>query len=225
MEESNLRLAIVVSQLFAQNTYIAWLSDRSDCLVIDPGLEPDKILTLLAKENLTPAALLCTHGHADHIAGLPMLKEEFPQAPLIIGRGDTRMLSDAEANLSAGFGIPVVCPPPDQEVSEGETISVAGFDLDVLEIPGHSPGHIVFVWRVERPYYVFGGDVLFQGSIGRTDFPNGSFEQLQQGIHEKLFTLPADTVVLPGHGEITTIGQEIAGNPFVGQPSGYRPTA
>ena len=91
----------------------------------------------------------------------------------------------------------------------------------MLEIPGHSCGHVVFVWKGTSPWYVFGGDVLFAGSIGRYDFPDGDFGQLRDGIHGKLFTMPDDTIVLPGHGPPTTVGEEKRTNPFVGVPSGY----
>ena len=97
----------------------------------------------------------------------------------------------------------------------------AGLELEVLETPGHSPGHIVLIWNAQPPPLVFGGDVLFQGSIGRTDFPDGNFEDLASAIHNKLFTLPDETIVLPGHGPVTTIGEEKRTNPFVGAPAGY----
>jgi glyoxylase-like metal-dependent hydrolase (beta-lactamase superfamily II) len=106
-------------------------------------------------------------------------------------------------------------------VDEGDVVEAAGLVMDVLEIPGHSIGHVVYLVRETSPLVVIGGDVLFAGSIGRTDFPDGSFEQLQRGIHEKLFTLPDDTRILPGHGPLTTIGREKRTNPFVGAPAGY----
>ncbi len=107
-------------------------------------------------------------------------------------------------------------------MDEGQIYQAAGFELEVLEVPGHSSGHVVYVWKRGKPWIVFGGDVLFVGSIGRTDFPDGSFEDLASGIHGKLFTMPDDTVVLPGHGEPTTIGEEKQSNPFVGRPAGWR---
>ncbi len=135
----------------------------------------------------------------------------------MIGRRDAPKLTDPELNLSAGFGLELISPPADVLVDEGETYCAAGFDLEVREIPGHSIGHVVFIWRGQTPAVVFGGDVLFAGSIGRTDFPDGSFEQLAEGIHRHLFTLPDDTQVLPGHGPPTTTGREKRSNPFVGQ--------
>lgn len=207
----------VVSDLFAENAYVVHLPGRTDCLVIDPGLNPERILDILAEESLAVSAILNTHGHADHIAGNQAVKGRFPAAPLIIGRGDAPKLTDAELNLSAQFGFAVTSPPADQLAQEGDEINHAGISLLVYETPGHSSGHVVFLYRGGSPFVVFGGDVLFAGSIGRTDIPDGSFKQLRQSIHEKLFVLPDDTIVLPGHGEPTTIGQERKFNPFVGR--------
>ena len=118
------------------------------------------------------------------------------------------MLTDPNLNLSAAFGFAITSPPADVLLDEGDTYEAAGLKFEILEIPGHSPGHIVYLWRGAEPARVFGGDVLFAGSIGRTDFPGGSFEQLRDGIQKKLFTLPRDTIVLPGHGPSTTAGIE-----------------
>jgi glyoxylase-like metal-dependent hydrolase (beta-lactamase superfamily II) len=185
-------------------------------LVFDPGLEPDLILTFLQKHNLNPAALVLTHGHADHIGGNAALKEAYPEATILIGSGDAVMLEDAFANLSALFGIGLTSPPADRVVREGDQVELAGITLDVLDIPGHSPGHVVYLYQ-GNPVVVFGGDVLFNGSIGRTDFPGGDTRLLLEGIQDKLFALPPDTVVYPGHGPTTTIGREKRTNPFAGE--------
>jgi hydroxyacylglutathione hydrolase len=211
-----LEIQTVISSPFDENTYIVWQPPRADALVIDPGLEPDLILDFLRTKGLTVAAILNTHGHADHIAGNAAMKASFPDAPLLIGAGDEPMLADADMNLSAPFGMPVTSPPADRMLREGDIVEAAGLRLEVLEIPGHSPGHVVFVVR-EKPILVFGGDVLFRGSIGRTDFPGGSTRQLLEGIRAKLFALPLDTVVYPGHGQATKVGVEMRTNPFVGQ--------
>lgn len=217
-----IQLAAIVSAPFEENTYVAWLEGHRDCLVVDPGLEPDEILKFLEEQSLEPAAILITHGHSDHIAGNGELKERFPDCPIVIGRGDAPKLTNPALNLSAAFGAHLVSPPADVLLDEGDTYNAAGFELEVREIPGHSSGHVVFIWHAGEPIVVFGGDVLFAGSIGRTDFPDGSFEDLSTNIHAKLFTLPDSTQVLPGHGPPTTVGQEKRTNPFVGAPAGYR---
>jgi hydroxyacylglutathione hydrolase len=204
----------VVSLPFAENTYLVWRPERRDALVIDPGLQPEAILEFLQEQGLTPAAILNTHGHADHIGGNEALKRAFPQAPLLIGADEAHLLTDPEANLSAPFGIPIISPEADRLVKEGETVDFAGLPLAVLDVPGHSPGHVVFVLR-ERPMLVFGGDVLFRDGIGRYDFPGSNGQLLFDGIRTKMFALPDDAVVYPGHGPTTTIGHEKRHNPYV----------
>ena len=214
----------IVSMPFEENTYIAWLPDRTDAVVIDPGLEPDAILAFLDERGLSVAAILCTHGHADHIGGNEALKVRFPQAPLLIGVNETALLSDANLNMSAPFGLAIVSPPADRTVMEGDVIEYAGLTLEVFDIPGHSPGHVVYVVRSpltpsppegRGEPVVFAGDVLFRLSVGRCDFPGGNFLQLAKGIVKKLYSLPDETVVYPGHGPTTKIGFEKRTNPFV----------
>jgi glyoxylase-like metal-dependent hydrolase (beta-lactamase superfamily II) len=168
----------------------------------------------LRDEKLDLEAILLTHGHADHIAGVAAMKEEFPNAPIMIGAGDAPMLTDARRNLSALGGMPVTSPPADRLLTDGETISSLGLEWEVREIAGHSPGHIVYVWHGGTPPIVFGGDVLFQGSIGRFDFPGSDGKKLLHGIKTRLYDLPEETIVYPGHGEPTTVGAEKATNPF-----------
>jgi glyoxylase-like metal-dependent hydrolase (beta-lactamase superfamily II) len=208
------QIQTIVSMPFAENTYIAWREGRADCVVIDPGTEPDAILDFLRGQGLTPAAILNTHGHADHIAGNADLKAAYPEAALVIGAGDEPLLTDPDLNVSRPFGFEIVSPPADKLVREGDTLQFAGLTLDIREIPGHSPGHIVYV--VRDAGLVFGGDVLFRGSIGRTDFPGGSLETLAAGIRTKLYTMPDETVIYPGHGPVTKVGHEKRTNPFVG---------
>lgn len=212
-----LHVHTIVSQPFAENTYIAWLPGRTDCVVIDPGLEPDLILDFLKQEGLRVAAVLNTHGHADHIAGNEAMKEAFADAPLVIGTGDEPLLTDPMQNLSALFGISLVSPAADRTVKEGDIIEAAELKLEVLDVPGHSPGHVAFLWRdpAGEAHRVFGGDVLFRGSIGRYDFPGSSGPLLFESIRQKLFPLPPDTVVYPGHGPVTTVGHEQKTNPFL----------
>jgi hydroxyacylglutathione hydrolase len=214
--KNDFEIHTIVSMPFEENTYVLWRPGRNDALVIDPGLEPDLILSFLEERELKAAAIINTHGHADHIGGNEALKSRFPQAPIVIGVNEAALLTDANLNLSAPFGMPIVSPPADRTVAEGETLDYAGFALEVYEIPGHSPGHVVFLIR-GTPHIVLGGDVLFRGSVGRTDFPGGSFPRLEAGIRSKLYMLPNDTVVYPGHGPVTTTGHEKRTNPFVAQ--------
>ena len=216
MKQPDLQIATIVSHPFEQNTYVAQLPDRTDCVVIDPGLEPEKIIRHLEKGGLTPAAILITHGHSDHIGGNAAVKKRWPHCPLVIGVDDAPKLGDPWLNLSAGFGTPLVSPPADVTVKDGDTYEAAGFEWQVRSIPGHTTGHVVYLWEGQEPAIVFVGDVIFAGSIGRTDFPDGDHRQLVFGIRSKLFTLPDETILLPGHGGTTTVGAEKRDNPFAG---------
>jgi glyoxylase-like metal-dependent hydrolase (beta-lactamase superfamily II) len=211
----SLQVHTLVSMPFEENTYVVHLPGRRDVVVIDPGLEPERILAFLRERRFTVAAILNTHGHADHIGGNAALKDAFPEAPLIIGENEVQLLTDANANLSAPFGMPITSPPADDTVREGDTLEVGGIPLEVLDVPGHSPGHVVFLYRAHPPI-LFGGDVLFRGSIGRTDFPGCNGRLFLEGIRSKVLTLPPETAVYSGHGPVTTIGHEKKTNPFVG---------
>jgi hydroxyacylglutathione hydrolase len=215
LNHPSLEVLTLVSRPFDENSYVAWRSGQNQCILIDPGFEPDLITAAVERYHLVPAAILNTHGHSDHIAGNAALKAQWPNCPLVIGEHETDKLIDPMQNLSGLFGMSLLSPPAERTVADGEQYSVAGFEFLVREIPGHSSGHVVFISTGDTPNFVFGGDVLFAGSIGRTDFPDGNFEQLAQGIRDKLYVLPDDTIVFPGHGETTTIGQEKRTNPFV----------
>jgi glyoxylase-like metal-dependent hydrolase (beta-lactamase superfamily II) len=222
MSADNFLVDAIVSMPFQENTYIARLAGRSDCLVFDPGLEPHLVLDFLRGENLQVAMILNTHGHGDHIGGNAAVKQAFPAAPLVIGELDEPMLTHAMLNMSGLAGFRITSPPADRTVREGDMVEAAGFRLEVRHIPGHSPGHVVFIWHEHSPAIVFGGDVLFAGGVGRWDLPGGSARTLLNGIRDKLLSLPGDTRVLPGHGQETTVAEERRSNPYVGDHATLR---
>ena len=217
LSDTPVQITTVVSEMFAENAFIIHLNGRNDCIVIDPSFDTQPILQYLTRNELTVSAILNTHGHTDHIVGNKDIKSQFPQAPLVIGAGDAPKLTDPQLNLSASYGLGIVSPPADQTVEHGEIIEFAGIRLETRNTPGHSSGHVVWIWHETTPVVAINGDVLFAGSIGRTDFPDGSFEILEESIRQQLYTLPDDTIVLTGHGNKTTIGQEKRMNPFVSE--------
>jgi glyoxylase-like metal-dependent hydrolase (beta-lactamase superfamily II) len=205
----------IVSAPFDEVCYIIWLNGRNDAIVVDPSFDTRSVIASLKRHDLTVSAIVNTHGHIDHIAGNRAIKQAYPDAPLIIGRNETHLLESPEANLSGHFGLPVTSPAADRLLSDLEEIEIAGLRFLVREIPGHSPGSVVYYCDQFDPPFVLGGDVLFAGSVGRTDL-GGDLNLLLTGIREKLFALPDSTLVYPGHGPSTTVGHERRSNPFVG---------
>lgn len=217
---SAVQIDVLVSPPFMENTWIVRLEGRPECVVVDPGFQPEQIVRFLKANELQPQLILLTHGHVDHIAGNAELKRHWPALPIVIGVNDEPMLSDPRANFSTMGGMPITSPPADRLLREGDVVDAAGMQFDVFDIPGHSPGHVVYLLRSQSPKIVLGGDVLFEGSIGRCDMPGGNQALLVRGIREKLFTLPDDTRVYPGHGEVITTGEERRTNPFCGERAG-----
>jgi glyoxylase-like metal-dependent hydrolase (beta-lactamase superfamily II) len=201
-----------------ENCFIAWTSDSTEAVVFDPGWDGDKIIAELERRKLNVCALLQTHCHGDHIGALEALKKRFPAAPIYCPEDEVDWLEGPTLNLSYFYGFSIVAPPADVQVKHGDVITVGGMAFKALHVPGHSPGGTgYFVEPENGAPHLFGGDILFKGSIGRTDLPGGEGEDvLVEGIREHLFVLPDATIVHPGHGPDTTIGQEKRSNPFCG---------
>jgi len=192
------------------NCYILYDSDSGDAAIIDPGDEGDRIVQTVKNLNVHPNILINTHGHGDHIGANRFVKEAF-SIPLAIHRGDASMLTDAEENLSAKFDVTILSPPADILLDDGCEIDFAGRKIRTLHTPGHSPGGCCL--HVEN--HLFTGDALFKMTIGRTDVPGGSHEQLMRGIFEKILALPDDTILYPGHGPLSTVGEERRNNYYI----------
>jgi len=209
-----MKIDLLVLGAYQTNCYILRKDTNSkNCLIIDTGLEAYELIDFLSGYELKPAALVLTHGHADHIAGAAALCENYHDIKIYIHKLDAEMLTDAANNLSALVGEPFKTRTADILLEEGGIIEQAGIKLEVFHTPGHTQGGISLYSKADG--VVFVGDTLFADSVGRTDFPGGNMMQLTESIKQKLLTLPEQTVCYPGHGPITTIAQEKAHNQFL----------
>ncbi len=193
------------------NCYIVFDEATKDAAVIDPGGSVGDITAVIRDEKLAVKYIINTHGHADHVLGNMRVKEA-TGAPILIHEADAGMLMSGQRNLSAFIGGSVSCGPADTLLKEGDVIKIAvGLELTVIHTSGHTPGGICLL----TDSVLFSGDTLFAESIGRTDFPGGSYSQLIRNIKEKLLVLDDAVKVLPGHGPETSIGWERKMNPFI----------
>jgi hydroxyacylglutathione hydrolase len=199
---------------FQTNCYVVRKDEAAtDCLIVDAGLDSTDLLAFLAEHHLNPTAVVLTHGHIDHIAGLPALRQQHPRLKVYIHTLDADLLANPQANLSLFAGESFETDPADVLLQDGDTVQEAGMTLRVLHTPGHTPGGVCFY--AESEGLVFAGDTLFAEGVGRTDFPGGNGRQLLESIRTKLLTLPDATAVYPGHAMRTTVAHERTHNPFL----------
>lgn len=196
------------------NGYVLTSDDsQGKCVIIDSGIENSELISYLKDSDLTPEAIILTHGHADHIVGVRDLRRQFPEIKVVIHKNDAEMLTNPMVNLSAMLGMSFKTDPADIILESEQNITFAGIEFEVLETPGHTPGGISLYCRADN--VLFSGDTLFAGSVGRSDFPGGNHAQLTNSIKEKLLVLDGTTKVYPGHGYMTTISLEKDSNPFL----------
>lgn len=201
--------AIVVGEL-GVNCYVLASSDGSSAILIDPGADHPKINKFLEEHRLSPAFIINTHGHFDHI-GL----DNYFKIPVYIFRQEEKLLKDKIANLSSFLGSPYSVKADLKLLDDNEEIILSDICLKVIHTPGHTPGGISLLMQRPKNNILFSGDSLFYRGIGRTDFSGASHELLVASIKDRLLTLPKETIVYPGHGPSTTIGEELENNPFL----------
>ncbi len=216
-----LKIAIEPVTPFRQNCAMIWDDETMHGVVIDPGGDVDQLLETIGTLGLHIDRILLTHGHIDHAGGAARLREELTAregalVPLWGPDERDRFLLDGLKTTGEGYGITDARPvTPDRWLHEGDAVEIAGHSFEVLHCPGHTPGHIVFIER--RLGFGIFGDVLFRGSVGRTDFPYASTADLLTAIRTKLMVLDDRTVFICGHGARSTIGEERRDNPFIGE--------
>ena len=204
---------IIPVTAFAQNCSVIWCEQSREAALVDPGGDAATIKQQLAQLDLTPAQILLTHGHLDHVGAAAELAAHY-QIPVIGPQKLDAFWLEALPVQSQMFGLEECAPlMPDRWLEEGDSVQVGKVTLEVLHCPGHTPGHIVFFDRTGR--LLVSGDVIFNGGVGRTDFPQGNHQHLIAAIKEKLLPLGDDVNFLPGHGPVSALGRERISNPFL----------
>lgn len=195
----------------ATNCYTVANSETREAIIIDPAAKADFLINMYGNQNLKPVAILLTHGHVDHIGAVAELQAKYPDIKIYAGKEEKEVLNSANANLSTMFGQPISLDA-DIYVDDEEEIELIGAKIKCLHVPGHTKGGMCYYFKEEK--MVFSGDTLFYSSVGRSDFPTGDEEALLEGISAKLFALPEDVTVYPGHNDRTTIQREKNFNPY-----------
>lgn len=212
MNADSIQMHCFVLGQWMTNCHVVAGADRR-CWFIDGGFDPEPMIDFVQAEALDPQGVLLTHAHVDHIAGLSRFREIWPDLPILIHATERDYLGDPQDNLSAALATPIRAPEPTGILATDTVMTLADHAFAILHTPGHSPGGITLY--APDLGVAFVGDTLFNGSIGRTDFPHSDQEALMRSIHTSLMSLPDHTRVLPGHGPETTIGAERQSNPFL----------
>ena len=207
---SDMRIKTMVLGSVQTNCYIVYHEETKAAVIIDPADGSSAIQAACTGLGVKPEAILLTHGHGDHILAAEDLKKAY-SVRIVAAETERALLADPALNLSVALGMPSTSLRADREVRDGETLEFAGFRFRVLATPGHTSGSVCYLAEGEDA--LFAGDTLFEESLGRTDFPTGSVQEIVASISQVLFALPEDTMVYPGHGNPTTIGHEKRYNP------------
>lgn len=205
-----LQIETLVLGAMATNCYLVMHRETKKLIIIDPGAQPERIISKIAQMDAQPVAVLLTHGHFDHIGAARCVADRYG-IPVCGPEKEQEIFEDTQKNLSAMFGDPVTVRP-DQTFCDGEQVDLGGIAVKVIATAGHTLGGACYY--IPEEAVLFSGDTLFCASVGRTDFPTGSMSALRDSIHTKLFVLPEDTAVYPGHNEATNIGYEKRYNPY-----------
>ena len=207
------RAGIIPVTPFQQNCTLIWDEASKVGAVVDPGGDLDRIEVAIREQGIAIEKILLTHGHIDHAGGAAELRERL-NVPIEGPHEADRFLLDSLPETGAGYGLPEArAVTPDRWLDEGDAVSIGPLAFDILHAPGHSPGSVVFVSRDAR--FALVGDVVFKGSVGRTDLPGGNHDQLIRAIKEKVLPLGDDIAFIPGHGPTSTLGEERLTNPFL----------
>lgn len=208
-----LKFAIIPVTPFDQNCSLIWCTETKRAAAVDPGGDIDRILAEAERQGVTLEKILLTHGHLDHVGGTAALAKQL-NLPIEGPNQADKYWIDGLPQQAQMFGFPQVSVfTPDRWLQQGDTVTVGNVTLQVRQTPGHTPGHVIFFDPHSSTAWV--GDVLFEGSIGRTDFPGGDYQTLINSIREQLFTLGDEVQFIPGHGPMSTFGDERRTNPFV----------